>query len=56
MALRGKTLTKAPDPEEPAQELFSQRRKPESGNSTSRSIGRPKVRLRHTKRPKRPGW
>jgi hypothetical protein len=31
MALRGKTLTTAPDPEEPAQELFSQRRKPEIG-------------------------
>jgi hypothetical protein len=31
MALRGKTMTKGPDPEEPAQELFSQRRKPEAG-------------------------
>ena len=31
MALRGKTITKAPDPDEPAQELFSQRRKPEVG-------------------------
>jgi hypothetical protein len=31
MALRGKTMTKAPGPEEPAEELFSQRRKPEVG-------------------------
>jgi hypothetical protein len=32
MALRGKVLSKtAPDPEEPAQELFSQRRKPDIG-------------------------
>ena len=31
MAIRGKTITKAPDPEEPAEELFSQRRKPEVG-------------------------
>jgi hypothetical protein len=31
MTLRAKTLTKGPDPEEPAQELFSQRRKPEVG-------------------------
>ena len=29
MALRSKTMTK--DPEEPAQELFSQRRRPETG-------------------------
>jgi formylglycine-generating enzyme required for sulfatase activity len=31
MALRGKTLTKEPDQEEPAPELLSQRRKPEVG-------------------------
>jgi hypothetical protein len=31
MALRGKTLTMAPDQEEVAEELFSQRRKPEPG-------------------------
>ncbi len=31
MALRGKTITKAPDSEEPEQEVFSQRRKPEVG-------------------------
>jgi hypothetical protein len=31
MASRGKTLTKAPDPDEPAEEIFSQRRKPEVG-------------------------
>jgi hypothetical protein len=31
MALRGKTMTKAPGPEEAAEELFSQRRKPEVG-------------------------
>ena len=31
MALRSKTMTKGPDPEEPAQELFSQRRRPETG-------------------------
>jgi hypothetical protein len=31
MALRGKTMTKAPGPEEPAEEPFSQRRKPEVG-------------------------
>jgi hypothetical protein len=32
MALRGKTLTKEPEPqEEVAEELFSQRRKPEPG-------------------------
>ena len=31
MVLRGKTTIKGPDPEEPAQELFSQRRKPEMG-------------------------
>jgi hypothetical protein len=31
MALRGKTMTREPDAEEPAQELFSQRRKPEVG-------------------------
>ena len=31
MALRGKTLTKEPDADEPAQEIFSQRRKPEVG-------------------------
>jgi len=31
MVLRGKTVIKGPDPEEPAQELFSQRRKPEIG-------------------------
>ena len=31
MTLRGKTLTKGPEPEEPAQEQFSQRRKPEIG-------------------------
>jgi hypothetical protein len=30
MVLRG-TVIKGPDPEEPAQELFSQRRKPEIG-------------------------
>jgi hypothetical protein len=29
MTLRAKTTTKGPDPEEPSQELFSQRRKPE---------------------------
>jgi hypothetical protein len=29
--LRSKTVIKGPDPEEPAQELFSQRRKPELG-------------------------
>jgi hypothetical protein len=31
MALRSKTMTKGPDPEEPAQEMFSQRRRPETG-------------------------
>jgi hypothetical protein len=31
MALRPKTLSKAPDPEEPAPEMFSQRRKPDIG-------------------------
>jgi hypothetical protein len=31
MALHGKTLTKGPDQEEVAEELFSQRRKPEPG-------------------------
>ncbi len=31
MALRVKTMTKGPDPEEPAPQQFSQRRKPESG-------------------------
>ena len=31
MVLRGKTVIKGPDPEDPAQELFSQRRKPEMG-------------------------
>jgi hypothetical protein len=31
MALRSKTMTKGPEPEEPAQELFSQRRRPETG-------------------------
>ena len=31
MALRSKILTKEPDHEEPAQELFSQRRKPDAG-------------------------
>jgi hypothetical protein len=31
MTLRAKTTTKEPDPEEPSQELFSQRRKPEVG-------------------------
>jgi hypothetical protein len=31
MALRGKAVTKEPDPEEPTQELLSQRRKPEIG-------------------------
>ncbi len=31
MALRSKTITKTQDLEEPAQELFSQRRKPEAG-------------------------
>ena len=31
MVLRGKTVIKGPDPEEPAQELVSQRRKPEMG-------------------------
>jgi hypothetical protein len=31
MVLRSKTAIKGPDPEEPAQELFSQRRKPEIG-------------------------
>jgi hypothetical protein len=31
MALLGKTITKTPDPEEQAPELFSQRRKPEIG-------------------------
>jgi hypothetical protein len=31
MTLRAKITTKGPDPEEPSQELFSQRRKPEFG-------------------------
>jgi hypothetical protein len=31
MALRGKTLTNAPDQEDVPEELFSQRRKPEPG-------------------------
>jgi hypothetical protein len=31
MVLRGKTVIKGPDPEDPAHELFSQRRKPEMG-------------------------
>jgi hypothetical protein len=31
MALRSKTMTKGPDLEEPAQEMFSQRRRPETG-------------------------
>jgi hypothetical protein len=31
VVLRGKTVIKGPDLEEPAQELFSQRRKPEMG-------------------------
>jgi len=31
MALRSKTLTKSPEPEEPAQETVSQRRRPEAG-------------------------
>ena len=31
MALRGKSMNKGPDAEEPAPELFSQRRKPEIG-------------------------
>ena len=31
MALRSKTLSNELDPEEPAQELFSQRRKPDTG-------------------------
>jgi hypothetical protein len=31
MALRGKSITKAPDPDEPAEKQFSQRQKPEVG-------------------------
>jgi hypothetical protein len=31
MAICGKTITNSQDPEEPAEELFSQRRKPEVG-------------------------
>jgi hypothetical protein len=31
MALRSKTMTKSVESEEPAQELFSQRRRPEAG-------------------------
>lgn len=31
MAIRSKTISKAQDLQEPAQELFSQRRKPEAG-------------------------
>jgi len=31
MALRGETITRVPEPKEPAQEPFSQRKKPEIG-------------------------
>jgi hypothetical protein len=31
MALRSKTMTKGPEPEGPVQEVFSQRRRPETG-------------------------
>ena len=31
MALRGKTLTRVADPESPAEEMFSQRKRPDTG-------------------------
>ena len=56
MALRGKTMTKAPDPEEPAEEHFSQRRKPEVGQFRLQVDRQTKASFTTLKLPNKPDW
>jgi hypothetical protein len=55
MVLRGKTVLKEPDPEEPAHELLSSDGNRKLANSASKWIGRLRRRFQRTKLPKTPG-